>query len=97
MKPVAIYRFFPIEGPGYFATFLNNNHIPWQLISVDAGDPLPVDVHSFSGLVLMGGLAPHIQPWLSAPLRSKIVQPAGDALDGAILLARQSLNKMGNR
>jgi GMP synthase-like glutamine amidotransferase len=55
MKPVAIFRFFLIEEPGYFATFLDNNHIPWQLIRVDAGDPLPADVNSFSGLVLMGG------------------------------------------
>lgn len=55
MKPVAIYRFYPIEGPGYFATFLDNNHIPWQLIRIDAGDAFPADVSSFSGLVLMGG------------------------------------------
>lgn len=45
-------------------------------------------------LVLMGGLAPHLRPWLSRPLQAKIVEPAGDALDGAILLARHSVNKM---
>lgn len=50
-----------------------------------------------SRLVLMGGLAPHIRPWLSDPLQAKIVEPAGDALDGAILLARQSTSKMGNQ
>ncbi|SFP52004.1 GMP synthase-Glutamine amidotransferase [Nitrosomonas cryotolerans] len=55
MKPVAIFRHFPIEGPGYFATFLDNNHIPWQLIKLDAGEMLPDNVHQFSGLVLMGG------------------------------------------
>ena len=49
-----------------------------------------------SRLVLMGGLAPHIEPWLAAPLREKIVEPAGDALDGAILLARQSMDKAGD-
>ena len=32
MKPVAVFRHLPIEGPGYFATFLDNNHIPWRLI-----------------------------------------------------------------
>lgn len=47
-------------------------------------------------LVLMGGLAPHLQPWLSAGLQAKIVDPEGDALDGAILLARQGMNEMGN-
>ena len=55
MKPVAIFRFFPIEGPGYFATFLDNNHIPWQLICIDQGERLPVNINSFSGLALMGG------------------------------------------
>lgn len=55
MKPVAILRFFPIEGPGYFAIFLDNNHIPSQLISIDQGDRLPVNIDSYSGLVLMGG------------------------------------------
>ncbi len=47
-------------------------------------------------LALMGGLAPHILPWLPKDLRKAIVEPAGDALDGAILLARQSLKEAGN-
>ena len=55
MKPVAIFRYLPIEGPGYFATFLDNNHIPWQLIKIDAGEVLPSDINQYSGLVLMGG------------------------------------------
>ena len=28
MKPVAIFRHFPTEGPGYFATFLEANGVP---------------------------------------------------------------------
>lgn len=55
MKPVAIFRFLPIEGPGYFATFLDNNHIPWELIKIDAGAKPPVNIDSYSGLVFMGG------------------------------------------
>ena len=55
MKPVAIFRHLPIEGPGYFATFLDNNHIPWRLIKIDAGETLPTTIHDFSGLVFMGG------------------------------------------
>jgi len=54
-KPVAILRFFAIEGPGYFATFLNQYAIPWQLIRVDEGDKIPDNLSAFSGLVLMGG------------------------------------------
>lgn len=55
MKPVAIFRHAPSEGPGYFATFLDSHGIPWQLFRVDAGDALPADAGQFSGLVFMGG------------------------------------------
>jgi len=55
MKPVAIFRHLPIEGPGYFATFLDNNHIPWRLIKIDAGEKQPARIDEFSGLVFMGG------------------------------------------
>ena len=55
MKPVAIFRHAPSEGPGYFATFLDNRGIPWQLFRIDAGDALPADANQFSGLVFMGG------------------------------------------
>ena len=55
MKPVAILRHFPIEGPGYFATFLDHHAIPWQLIKIDAGESVPADAGQFGGLVFMGG------------------------------------------
>jgi GMP synthase-like glutamine amidotransferase len=55
MKPVAIFRHAPSEGPGYFATFLDTHGIPWQLFRIDAGDALPTDARQFSGLVFMGG------------------------------------------
>lgn len=55
MKPVAIFRHAQTEGPGYLADFLDRKHIPWRLIRIDAGDPLPVAVGEFSGLVFMGG------------------------------------------
>ena len=41
-------------------------------------------------LALMGGLAPFVEPWLPPPLRDLLVAPVGDALDGALLLARQA-------
>lgn len=49
-----------------------------------------------SRLALMGGLAPHMKAWLPASLQAKIVEPEGDALDGAVLLARQSMEKVGD-
>lgn len=55
MKPVAIFRHAPTEGPGYFATFLEANGVPWELIAIDCGAPVPADPHAFSGLCFMGG------------------------------------------
>ncbi len=55
MKPVAIFRHAPSEGPGFLATFLDEQGIPWNLIRIDAGDAVPQDPAAFSGLVFMGG------------------------------------------
>ena len=55
MKPVAIFRHIPTEGPGYFAIFLEQHGIPWQLIAIDEGAPVPATVDDFSGLCFMGG------------------------------------------
>lgn len=55
MKPVAIFRHSPTEGPGYFATYLDARCIPWNLIAIDRGEAVPEDPKSFSGLVFMGG------------------------------------------
>lgn len=55
MRPVAIFRHSPTEGPGYFAIFLEQHGIPWRLIAIDAGDPVPVSADTYSGLCFMGG------------------------------------------
>lgn len=41
-------------------------------------------------LSLLGGLAEPIEPWLSPLTKSHLVSPKGDALDGALHLARQA-------
>lgn len=55
MLPVAIFRHSPTEGPGYFAIFLEQHGIPWKLVAVDAGEPVPEHADVFSGLCFMGG------------------------------------------
>ena len=55
MKPVAIFRHSPSEGPGYFATFLEAHRIPWRLIAIDIDDAIPQTPAAFSGLAFMGG------------------------------------------
>ena len=55
MKPIAIFRHSPGEGPGYFATFLDRHSLPWRLFKVDEGDFPPASPDEFSGLCFMGG------------------------------------------
>lgn len=55
MKPVAIFRHTLTEGPAYFATYLERKRIPYQVIRIDAGDPVPEDTTAYSGLCFMGG------------------------------------------
>ncbi len=52
-------------------------------------DGMAKDLVSAGGtpLALMGGLAPHMEPWLSDATRAELVRPLGDALDGAVRLA----------
>ena len=55
MKPIVIFRHAPIEGAGYFAEFLDERALPWQLVCIDAGEAVPQNVSACSGLVFMGG------------------------------------------
>jgi GMP synthase-like glutamine amidotransferase len=55
MKPVAIFRHSPGEGPGYFATFLDAHSIAWQLICIDEGAAVPASAADYAGLCFMGG------------------------------------------
>lgn len=55
MKPVAIFRHAASEGPGYFATYLDEQGIPWQLFKRDEGDMTALNAQDWSGLAFMGG------------------------------------------
>jgi GMP synthase-like glutamine amidotransferase len=55
VKPVAVFRFSDTEGPGHFATFLDANCVPWTLVKLDEGQPVPPSSEAYSGLAFMGG------------------------------------------
>lgn len=55
MKPVAIFRHARQVGAGYFTEFLDRHDIPWELIAVDEGVPIPGFLAAYSGLCFMGG------------------------------------------
>jgi GMP synthase-like glutamine amidotransferase len=55
MQPITIFRFSRTEGPGYFATFLDRQRLPWKVVALDAGEPVPQSVDDMSGIAMMGG------------------------------------------
>src|SRR3954462_5375501 len=55
MKPVAIFRASPTEGPGYFAAYLERRSIAWQLVPLEGNGRVPRDARAYAGLVFMGG------------------------------------------
>ena len=75
MKKVIIFRFVAHEGAGYLATFLDEQNIPWQLVKVDEGEPIPSSILAYSGMVLMGGSMSVNDnlPWM-APLLTLICE-----------------------
>jgi GMP synthase-like glutamine amidotransferase len=79
MKPVAIFRQSPTEGPGYFAAYLDAREIPWRVVRVDRGEPVPGDPEAFSGIAFMGGpmSVNDDLPWISSEL--ELIRRAVDA------------------
>lgn len=55
MRPVAIFRHSPTEGPGYLATCLDRSGIAWRIVAIDESEPVPGSPDDCSGLVFMGG------------------------------------------
>jgi GMP synthase-like glutamine amidotransferase len=93
MKPVAVFRTSPTEGPGYFATYLERRSIPWKTIALDEGAPVPRDPRRFAGLVFMGGpmSVNDSLPWIAPALEliresvRKDVPVLGHCLGGQLM------------
>jgi GMP synthase-like glutamine amidotransferase len=93
MRPVAIFRFSPTEGPGHFAEWLDAHAVPYRLVALDQGEAVPADPRAFSGIGMMGGpmSANDELPW-NAPLLSFVrgtvaadVPVLGHCLGGQLL------------
>lgn len=55
MKPIAIFQHEADTPPGYFATWLAQEGLPYTVVRLDAGDPVPQRAAVFAGLCFMGG------------------------------------------
>lgn len=80
MKPIAIFRHAPHEGPGYFAEFLDQRRMPYEMIRIDQGDPIPSTLDAASALVFMGGpmSVNDTLPWIEKELRLIRLAAAND-------------------
>ena len=79
MKPIAVFRHLPIEGPGHFATFLEHHSVPLQLVAVDQGEPIPSDPTAYAGLCFMGGPMSVNDPLPWIPESLVLIREAVDA------------------
>lgn len=93
MRPVAIFRFSPSEGPAFFAEWLTSRGIAFEVVALDAGAALPTDPKRYAGIGMMGGpisvndALPWIDP-LCALLREAVdarVPVIGHCLGGQLL------------
>ena len=55
MRPVAIVQHDPFDGPAYFATWLAQQGLGFELWRMFEGQRLPEDLVGYSGLCLLGG------------------------------------------
>lgn len=79
MKPIVILRFSHTEGPGFLEHYLNARRLPWKLVCLDQGEPVPSSIVEISGLALMGGpMSVNDElPWITPTL--KLINDAVDA------------------
>jgi len=93
MRPIAILRFSPTEGPAYFAEWLARKGFASTLVALDDGAGVPADPRAFAGIALMGGPmgVNDALPWIApvcALLREAVsdeVPVLGHCLGGQLL------------
>ncbi len=71
MKPIRIFRHQDWVQPGRLAEYLDARAIPWELVCIDRGDPIPQQWDDVSGLAFLGGTMSVNDPlpWLDGEMR----------------------------
>jgi GMP synthase-like glutamine amidotransferase len=55
LKPIRLFRHEDWIQPGRVAEYLDAHGIPWELVAIDRGEPIPQGVDDVSALVFLGG------------------------------------------
>ena len=55
MRHIRIFRHVGCEGPAYLQIMLEQGNVPFELIRVDEGQPIPSTLDNTAGLIFMGG------------------------------------------
>jgi GMP synthase-like glutamine amidotransferase len=71
MKPIRIFRHQDWVQPGRLTEYLDAHAIPWELVRIDQGEPVPQRVDDVSGLAFLGGTMSvnDAFPWLADEMR----------------------------
>jgi GMP synthase-like glutamine amidotransferase len=55
VKPIRIFRHEDWIQPGRLTEYLAIHNVPWEMVRIDQGDPVPPSIDTVSGLVFLGG------------------------------------------
>jgi len=55
MKTIRIFRHIDCEGPAYLQTLLEEKNLPFDLVRIDAFEPVNAQLDDVAGLIFMGG------------------------------------------
>lgn len=71
MSAVLVFRHIQHEGPGYLGDFLDRRKIPYRMVCIDQGEPVPSAPDGISALIFMGGpmSVNDPLPWVEDELR----------------------------
>lgn len=71
MKPIAIIQHTEVGAPGAVLPVLDRLGLPWEIIAVVDGAPIPASAGAYAGLVLMGGYmgVNDRLPWMADEIR----------------------------
>ncbi len=78
MKPIRFFRHEDWIQPGRLDAYLASRDVPWEIVCIDRGDPIPQRVDDVSGLVFLGGTMSvnDAFPWLEEEMR--LIRMAAD-------------------